>query len=107
MAELEGSETASTEAACVAAAEGSGPNEEQLGLVAKRKTVALVWKHFGLEADESRKSRSPDRPKCRLCDMEVSAKCAITSILTCCKANLFSTTPIQSHLALSGVASPL
>ncbi len=41
MAELEGSETASTKAACVAAAEGSGPNEEQLGLVAKRKLSLL------------------------------------------------------------------
>ncbi len=45
------------------------------------KTVALVWKHFGFETDKSGKPRSPDRPKCSLCDMEVAAKCANTSNL--------------------------
>ncbi len=88
MAEPEGSvelETASTEAACVAASEGSDPNEEQLGWSRKGKLSLLLGNIFGFEAEESDKPRSPDHPKCRLCDMEVAAKCAsisITSILT-------------------------
>ena len=39
-------------------------------LVAK----SIIWKYFGFEADERGKPRKTDRPICRLCQTEISAK---------------------------------
>ena len=33
---------------------GDSETEPKIELVAKRKTIAPVWKHFGFEADEKR-----------------------------------------------------
>ena len=55
--------------------------EAKVELVAKRKTIAPVWKHFGFEVDEKGKPRSPDRPKCHVCQHEVAAKDENTSNL--------------------------
>jgi hypothetical protein len=60
---------------------GKGEAEPEVELVAKQKTVALVWKHFGFEADEKGKPRSPDRSKCRVCHQEVAAMDGNTSNL--------------------------
>ena len=61
---------------------GKDETEPEIELVAKRKTIAPVWKHFGFEADEKGKPQSPDRPKCRVCQQEVAAKDGNTSNLT-------------------------
>ena len=53
---------------------GEDETEPEIKLVAKRKTIAPVWKHFGFEVDEKGKPRSPDRPKCLVCQQEVAAK---------------------------------
>ena len=53
----------------------------EIQLVANRKTIAPVWKHFGFEADEKGKPRSPDHSKCRVCQQEVAAKDGNTSNL--------------------------
>ena len=42
---------------------GNDETEPEIELVAKRKTIAPTWKHFGFEADEKGKPRSPDCPK--------------------------------------------
>ena len=47
--------------------------EPKAELVAKRKTIAPVWKQKG-------KPRSPDHPKCRVCQQEVAAEDGNTSI---------------------------
>ena len=47
--------------------------EAKVELVAKRKTIAPVWKHFGFEVDKKGKLRLPDRPKCHVCQQEVAA----------------------------------
>ena len=60
---------------------GEDETEPEIELVGKRKTIAPVWKHFGFEADEKGKPRSPDRPKCRVCQQEVAAKDGNTSNL--------------------------
>ena len=61
---------------------GKGEAEPELvvELVAKRNTIAPVWKHFGFQADEKGKPQSPDRPKCRVCQ-EVAANDGNTSNL--------------------------
>ena len=43
-------------------------------LVSKPRTTASVWKHFEFEPDEKGKPKNPDRPTCRTCYLEVSAK---------------------------------
>ena len=43
---------------------GKDKTEPEIKLVAKRKTIAPVQKHFGFEADEKGKPRLPDHPKC-------------------------------------------
>ena len=60
---------------------GEDETEPQVELVAKRKTIASVWKHFGFEADEKGQPQSPDRPKCCMCPQEVAAKDGNTSNL--------------------------
>ena len=45
---------------------GGDETKPEIELVAKKKTITPVWKHFGFEADEKGKPRSPDRPKCSL-----------------------------------------
>ena len=62
---------------------GEDETEPEIKLVAKRKTITLVWKHFGFKADKKGKPRLPDRPKCCVCQQEVAAKDGNTS-------NLFS-----------------
>ena len=53
----------------------------EIQLVAKQKTIAPVWKHFGFEADEKGKPQSPDRSKCHVCQQKVAAKDGNTSNL--------------------------
>ena len=60
---------------------GDDKTEPEIELVAKRKTIAPVWKHFGFEVDEKGKPQSPDRPKCCVCQQEVAAKDENTSNL--------------------------
>ena len=60
---------------------GNDETEPEVELVAKRKTIAPIWKHFGFEADEEGKPQSPDRPICRVCQQEVAAKDGNTSNL--------------------------
>ena len=48
--------------------------EAQRRLVSKPRTTASVWKHFGFEPDENGNPKNPDRPTCRTCYLEVSAK---------------------------------
>ena len=60
---------------------GEDETELEIELVAKRKTIAPVWKHFGFEADEKGKPQSPDRPNCRVYQQEVAAKDGNTSNL--------------------------
>ena len=43
-------------------------------LEAKPRSTSIVWKYFGFEADERGKPLKTDRPICRLCQTEVSAK---------------------------------
>ncbi len=63
------------------AGEGEAEPEPVVELVAKRNTIAPVWKHFGFEADEKGKPRSPDHPKCRVCHQDVATKDGNTSNL--------------------------
>ena len=60
---------------------GDDEIEPEIELVAKQKTIAPVWKHFRFKADEKGKPRSPDCPKCRVCQQEVAAKDGNTSNL--------------------------
>ena len=53
---------------------GEDKTKSEVELVAKQKTIAPVWKHFGFEADEKGKPRSPDRPKCTCVNMKWHAK---------------------------------
>ena len=64
-----------------AANAGEDKTEPKVELVAKWKTIAPVWKHFGFEADEKGKPRLPDHPTCRECQQEVAAKDVNTSNL--------------------------
>ena len=48
--------------------------EPEIKLVAKRKTITPVWKHFGFEVDEKGKPQLPDCPKCRACQQEVGSQ---------------------------------
>ena len=60
---------------------GEDETEPEVELVAKRKTITPVWKHFGFEADEEDKPQSPDRPICCVCQQGVAAKDGNTSNL--------------------------
>ena len=60
---------------------GKDKTEPEIKLVAKRKTITPVWKHFGFEVDEKGKPRLPDHPKCLVCQQEVAAKDENTSNL--------------------------
>ena len=72
----------------MAMSEGSQPAEasepatnpvETKDLLAKCKTGAPVWKHFGFEADEKGHPRLPDHLKCCVCHQNVAAKDGNTS----------------------------
>ena len=59
----------------------SHETKTEVELVAKRKTIAPVWKHLDSKLDEKGKLQSPDRPKCRMCQQEVGVKDGNTSNL--------------------------
>ena len=57
-------------------------NDVALSLLPKSKTISLVWKHFGFEADDScQKPKTTETAVCRLCRRNVEAKGGNTSNL--------------------------
>ena len=54
---------------------GEDETEPEIIIVAKRKTIAPVWKHFDLKwMRRPGKPQLPNRPKCHVCQQEVAAK---------------------------------
>ena len=51
------------------------------GLVEKKKTKSLVWCYFTFEADANGKPKDINKPKCKLCQEEVTARFGDTSNL--------------------------